>query len=214
MDREEYFAAWALAHGGVDPAASGLLRCWLGWCYRLALRLRSVPPGALTLAGLGCAAAVPAVSVVGGRFAVLAASLAAAAGVADNLDGAVAVIAGRVSLLGGVLDSLADRLADTAYALALWALGAPGWLAGLVAGIGALLEYVRARALGAGMSEVGVLSVWERPTRVLMTVGLLLGAGLLTSAASVIVTAGAAASLILGCIGTAQVLLAVRRSLR
>jgi hypothetical protein len=48
--------------------------------------------------------------------------------VADTVDGAVAVIAGRATRLGQVDDSLADRLGEACWLVALWLVGAPGWL--------------------------------------------------------------------------------------
>ena len=42
-----------------------------------------------------------------------------------------------------------------------------------------LQEYVRARAAAGGMTEVGVVTVWERPTRVIVTAAFLGARGLL-----------------------------------
>lgn len=73
-----------------------------------------------------------------------------------------------------------------------------------------LQEYARARAGNAGMGEVGVVTVWERPTRVILTAALLLGCGLLPGSADLIATGGAAVWVVLGLIGLTQLLVVVR----
>ena len=47
-----------------------------------------------------------------------------------------------------------------------------------------LQEYTRARAAAGGMAEIGVVTVWERPTRVIVTAMFVLGAGIYVSAAA------------------------------
>jgi hypothetical protein len=81
-------------------------------------------------------------------------------------------------------------------------------------GLAAGQEYTRARAGNAGMGGIGVVSVWERPTRVVVTAFALLGCGALPVRAATLATAGAAAWVGLGVVGCAQVLAAVRTSLR
>lgn len=110
---------------------------------------------------LGVPAAVP-VSLL------LAAVLVLVAALADGLDGAVAVVSGRVTRIGFVYDSVADRLGEAAWLGAFWLAGAPGWLVTLAGAASWLHEYVRARAVAAGMSEIGVVTVGERPTRALV----------------------------------------------
>jgi CDP-diacylglycerol--glycerol-3-phosphate 3-phosphatidyltransferase len=212
--REEYLREWSALHG--DASTGGLVGWWLGLTYRPARRLAvlGVSPDAVTAAGLVVALAAMAPAAAGGRWPVLAAVVVAVSGVLDNVDGAVALLAGRTSRRGFVLDSAGDRLADAAYVAALWLAGAPGPLA--VAG-GALAwwqEYVRARAAVAGMPEVGVVTVAERPTRVIVTAMFLLGAGLYPAAAPVWAAAGAAAWTTLGAVGVVQLGITVARRLR
>jgi CDP-diacylglycerol--glycerol-3-phosphate 3-phosphatidyltransferase len=61
--------------------------------------------------------------------------------------------------------------------VALFLLGAPGWLAAGCLGVTWLHEYVRARATVAGMTGIGVVTVGERPTRVLLALFGLLAVG-------------------------------------
>jgi CDP-diacylglycerol--glycerol-3-phosphate 3-phosphatidyltransferase len=136
-------------------------------------------------------------------------------GLLDSLDGALAIGTGRASRRGFVLDSVVDRLTEAAYAGALWAAGAPGWLA-VAYGAGCWLpDYLRARAGQAGVRETGALSVWERPTRVIMTGLTLTGAGVVAGlgAAGAVVTSGAAVGSVLGVVAVVQLGLSLRRML-
>jgi CDP-diacylglycerol--glycerol-3-phosphate 3-phosphatidyltransferase len=128
---------------------------------------------------------------------------------ADGLDGAVAVLTGRASRLGYVYDSVADRLGELAWLIAFRLAGAPGWLVVAAGAASWLQEYARARATAAGMSELGVVTVAERPTRVLVAIfGLLLG-----FVAPPLITAATAVWLLLALVGLAQLAPAVRRAL-
>ena len=171
-------------------------------------------PSALTLLGLLVALAAPVLAAAGDRWTLLAVVAVAVSGLLDGLDGAVALIAGRASRWGGVLDACCDRVADSGYVLALWALGAPGWLCVGAAGVALLHEYVRARAGAAGMLEVGVVTVAERPTRVIIAAMFLLGAGVYPFAAADWALAGGAAWLGVGLVGLTQLVVVVRRRLR
>jgi phosphatidylglycerophosphate synthase len=209
---DEYAAAWSRLHGGFDPAtASPVVRGWVLLAYRMGSWLGSkrVRPSAVTTAGLILCLAVPAVMPLGAPGMLLGALLVLVAALADGLDGAVAVVTGRATRLGYVYDSVADRLGELAWLLAFRLAGAPTWLVVAAGAAAWLQEYARARATAAGMSEIGVVTVAERPTRVLVTIfGLLLGA--LVPAA---VTVAAAVWLALALVGLAQLAVAIRREL-
>jgi len=215
--RDGYFAAWAVTHGGYDPTkGSRLVRGWLSLIYLLArpLAAAGAAPAAVTVA----AAALPALALpaaaAGGRWPLLAALVVAASGLLDNLDGAVAILRARVSATGFVLDSVADRVGDALYLVALWLLGAPGWLA-VAAGVAmGLLEYTRARAGNAGFGEIGIVTMGERPTRVIITTTGLFAAGVLPSLRGPAAVATAAATLTVAAIGLGQLAAVLRRVLR
>jgi phosphatidylglycerophosphate synthase len=215
-DLAGYLRRWAPLHGGYEPRQGTLAGRWLGFAYAAArpLAARGVPPDVVTGWGLLLSVAVPVVAAPGGRWPLVAVGVVVLAGLLDNLDGAVAILAGRTSRWGFVLDSLADRVSDSAYLVPLWLLGAPGVACVAGGGLMGLQEYARARAGNAGMGEVGVVTVWERPTRVILTAGLLLGSGLLPRSAGLICTVGAVAWVGLGVVGLVQLLVVVRRSLR
>lgn len=172
-----------------------------------------VPPDAVTAAGAVLAALVLPPAAAGGRWLLPAVAVVVLSAVLDGLDGTVAILSGRTTRWGYVLDSACDRLADACYLAALWLAGAPGPLCAAAGVAVLLLEYVRARAAAAGMAEVGVVTVAERPTRVIVTATFLLGAGLYPSAAGPWSAAGAAATLTLGVVGLAQLIRVVRRRL-
>jgi phosphatidylglycerophosphate synthase len=210
----EYLDRWSRLHGDVAP--TGLVGWWLRYAYRLAVplvRLR-VGPDAVTVLGLLVAVAVLPPASAGGRWPLLGVLLVLVSGVLDNVDGAVAVLTGRTTRWGFVLDSLCDRVSDAAYAAALALAGGPWAIAVAGAALAWLHEYARARAAVAGMPEIGVVTVSERPTRILVTAMFLLGAGLYPSAADGWATAGTAALATLGVVGLAQLLVVIRRRLR
>ncbi len=214
-DLAGYLKRWAPLHGDYEPAPASLAGRWLTLAYTVArpLAARGVSPDALTAWGVLVSAAVAAVAAPGGRWPLAAIGVVVAAGLLDNLDGAVAILSGRTSRWGYVLDSLADRLSDAAYLVPLWLLGAPGLVCVVGGSLMVLQEYARARAGNAGMGEVGVVTVWERPTRVILTAFLFLGCGLVPGRTDLIVTLGAVAWIGLGLVGLTQLLLVVHRRL-
>jgi phosphatidylglycerophosphate synthase len=210
----EYFARWASLHGGYEPSSSRLVGGWLSVVYAVAqpfVRLR-VNPDLMTLLGLVVSGL--AVWAAGAGWLWVAIVLVVLSGLLDNLDGAVAVLTDRVTAFGQVLDSSVDRLCDGLYLVALWLVGAPGLVcvgAGVAMG---LVEYVRARAGAAGMPEVGVVTIFERPTRVIVTAAFLLGAAIYPEHAEGWATAGAWTWLGLGMVALIQLVPVVRRRLR
>ena len=215
LTREEYFTAWSQWHGGTDPRTSAVVRGWLTIAHTLARPLARVSPLAVTALGLLVAAAAVGPAAAGGWWLVTAGVLVGLSGLLDSLDGALAIAGGRASRRGFVLDSAVDRLTEVAYAVALWAAGAPAWLAVAFGALCWFPDYLRARAGQAGVDETGAISVWERPTRVAMVGMVLGGAGVVSAlgAADLVVTVGAAVGTLLGVVGTGQLGLQLRRAL-
>lgn len=216
LSREEYLAAWSRWHGDADPAASPLVRGWLSTAYTLARALFWLPPLAATALGLLVAAAGAGLAALGAPGLLVAAGLLVGlSGLLDSLDGALAIAGGRASRRGFVLDSAVDRLSEVAYAAALWLAGAPGLLAAAFGALCWLPDYLRARAGQAGVHETGAISVWERPTRVVLTGFTVGGAGVVSATGwgEVVVVAGTAAGVLLGVVGTAQLGISLRRAL-
>lgn len=215
LSRDEYLAAWAGWHGGSDPADSRLVRGWLTLAYTLARPLAGRSPLLATALGLVVAATAVGPALAGGVWLIAAGLLVGLSGLLDSLDGALAIAGGTASRRGFVLDSAVDRLTEAAYAGALWAAGAPGWLAATFGALCWLPDYLRARAGQAGVNETGAISVWERPTRVAMAGFTLGGAGVVSGLdpGGWVVTCGAAVGCVLGVVGTAQLGVQLRRAL-
>ena len=220
---DAYFDRWSRLHGDLDPRGSSLIRGWLTFAYRVAkpLTRTGLSPNGVTIAGVVVAGAVPLLCWIGinasnSVWLWLAVAVTALSGLLDNLDGAVAVISGRTTRGGYVLDSVADRFADAALLGALWVVGAPGWIVAGAVFIGFVQEYARARAAIVGVSEVGVVSISERPTRIVIA-AVFLGLAAWAPygvAASSWASIGATAAFATGLIGLAQVGLTLARRLR
>jgi CDP-diacylglycerol--glycerol-3-phosphate 3-phosphatidyltransferase len=179
---DEYSARWSSLHGGVDPRrSSAYVSGWLRFAFATGRGLAGagISPVGVTALGLVLGVAVPFVVLPGGVWLFAAAALVFLSALADSADGAVAIISGHTSRIGAFYDAMADRVTEAAWLVALWLLGVPGVLVALCAGLVYLHEYARARAALSGMPGVGVVTVAERPTRVLMViVALVLGGAL------------------------------------
>lgn len=160
MNREDFFKAWSHLHGGAR--ISGVVKGWLAISFGIAKILNKlmVSPNALTFFGLIFAlfTCINSQSLLAALFLVF--SLAC-----DGLDGSLAIIKNQVSSRGAILDAVADRISESFWALTFYYLGAPLWIV-LIAWLAAFTqEYVRARAGGLGLREVGVVTIGERPIR-------------------------------------------------
>lgn len=210
LSRAQHRLQWSRLHGGVEPR--GLVRWWLDVAYALGspLARARVPADVVTVLG-GAVAAAAAWSAWRGA-AVVAGLLALLSGLLDGIDGTVAVLRGTTRAWGALLDAVVDRVADALLLLALWAVGAPAAVC-LAAGIlGYLLEYARARAGALGVTAVGVLTVGERPTRVLVVGMFLLAAGVRPEP-STWVSVGAWVLFAVGAVALVQLLVVLRRRL-
>lgn len=225
--RAGYLQRWSELHGGVDPHGNRLVLGWLTVIHALASPLARAgwSPNAVTTLGLGIALLALPAAAAGGGWLWAAALLILISGVVDSLDGAIAVMTGRTTKWGFVWDSVADRISDVVFVAALWFVGAPAQLCVAVIVLTFLLEYTRARAVAAGMNEVGVLSVWERPSRVLVCgmfllaaavnpAGVQLAGGITRGWPSVMASAGVWVALVLSVVGFIQVLWVVRSRMR
>ncbi len=200
---DEFFSQWQVQHNApdLDPRSTNVLRIFLSITYRLArpLARRRISPNTVTFIGLLLSGVV---LVLARRIPALAGLFVLLSSLTDGVDGAVASLTDRATRIGFVLDSAADRLSDAFFVAALYLCGASAWLCVVAVSANWFLEYLRARAGNAGVGEVGVVTVGERPTRVLAAgFGLLgfqvlgrrsvwplnLGAGLIVGACSVAV---------------------------
>lgn len=219
--RQEYLALWSGTHGGVDTRRRGFVRGWLSVVYLAARPFArwGVAPDVVSVLGVLVAVCVVPLAWAGGRWSLLVVPVVLGSGLLDGVDGAVALMTGRSSAWGAVLDAVADRCSDLAFVVALLAVGGfddAGWLVWLAAACGALTllhEYLRARAGLAGLDDVGVVTVAERPTRVVITVMFALAAGIHPSQAPTLGAVALAVWAGSGVVGLGQLVVVVRRRL-
>ena len=160
INRDEFFSRWSALHGGAE--IKGIVRVWLTISFSLCrgLSLLRITPNGLTYFSL----------VFGGFYLYFINSHWAIAFLvfslmADGLDGTLAIITDRVSRWGATLDSVVDRVVESIWAIGFFHLGAP-WQFVLVAWSAAFAqEYMRARAGGLGIHEIGIVTISERPVR-------------------------------------------------
>ena len=169
---DEYSARWASLHGGVDPRrSSAFVGGWLRLAY--ARRPRAgrlgLAPGAVTAVGLAALRCRPG----GGAARRPVAVRRRRAGPRcprwpTPPTARWPSITGRTSRLGAFYDAMADRVSEALWLLALWLAGVPGMLVA-VCGAAGLAARVRPGPGGtsAGMPGIGVVTVAERPTRVI-----------------------------------------------
>ena len=212
-----YFDRWRAVHGGYDPREGSVwVRGWLATMYRMARPLAGmgVAPHALTAWNVWLSVAAVVAAIEGGSWLLVAGFLVLSSGVADSLDGAVAVLTDRATRWGYVVDSVADRVGDVLLLVALFAAGAPAWLAALCGVALLLLEYLRARAANAGATEIGTVTVGERVNRIAVTAATLYVGGLVPDRLETVAAVGLALLTVLSLVGLGQLAVAVRGQLR
>jgi len=151
---------WSKLHG--DAQITGVVKGWLRISYFLAKLLAKlrVTPNTLTLLGVffGILLYLNSLSYWAVLFLVL--SL-----ICDGIDGSLAIMTGKSNKWGAMLDSVADRLTEVFWGLAFIAIGADQNLVIAAMLIAAIQEYLRARSAGLGLTDVGVVTISERPVR-------------------------------------------------
>jgi len=160
MKQEEFFTKWSALHGSAD--IKGIVKAWLRISFasaKLASVLR-ITPNLLTALGVAFAIAMAIRPLSLWTIPLLVLSL-----YADGIDGSVAIYRNRSSKLGAVLDSAADRLSEALWFYVAYRIGAPAWVVLTTYIMASTQEYARARLVGLGVSEVGIITPAERPVR-------------------------------------------------
>ena len=170
MNRSDFFQQWSSLHG--NAKITGVVRAWLTVSYktcRILLKLR-LTPNSLTLLSLIFAALYLNYIATDWAIAFLVLSL-----MADGIDGTLAIISHRITRFGAALDSIVDRVVEALWIIGLYQLGAPLiWV--LIAWVASFTqEYLRARAGGLGVRDIGVVTISERPIRASMIFIVLVG---------------------------------------
>ena len=160
MTKNEFYLAWSKLHGDVKIA--GIVKGWLSTSFSTskALARIRITPNALTILGL-----VFGVLLYMKANAIWAPLILVISLICDGVDGSLAIITGKSSKWGGLLDSVVDRLTEVFWILALYSLGVDSKILIAVLILASAQEYLRARAGGVGLTEVGVVTIAERPVR-------------------------------------------------
>ena len=160
MKKDEFLSIWRTLHGNAN--VSGIVKGWLSISYVVVKPLSKarVTPNILTLFGLFFGVLVYANAQTFWAPALLVLSL-----ICDGIDGSLAIITNKSTKWGAILDSTVDRLTEIFWVLALYKIGADLKLLLIVLLTASVQEYVRARAAGLGVSEVGIVTFAERPVR-------------------------------------------------
>ena len=160
MKRDEFFSVWRRLHG--DAEISGIIKGWLSISYLIVKPLAkvSVTPNILTILGLFFGVLLYANAETFWAPALLVLSL-----ICDGIDGSLAIVTNNSTKWGAILDSTVDRLTEIFWVLALYKVGADLNLLIIVLLAASVQEYMRARAAGLGVSEVGIVTFAERPVR-------------------------------------------------
>ena len=160
MTKNEFYLAWSKLHG--DAKIAGIVKGWLSISFptsKALARIR-ITPNALTILGL-----VFGVLLYMNANAIWAPLILVISLICDGVDGSLAIITGKSSKWGALLDSVVDRLTEVFWILALYSLGVDSKILIAVLILASAQEYLRARAGGVGLTQVGVVTIAERPVR-------------------------------------------------
>ena len=160
MTKDEFFLAWSKLHG--DAKVSGIVKGWLSISFPVSKALAKirVTPNALTILGL-----VFGILLYMNSSAIWAPLILVISLICDGVDGSLAIITRHSSKWGALLDSVVDRVTEVFWVLALYSLGVDSKILITVLILASTQEYLRARAGGVGLKQVGVVTVAERPVR-------------------------------------------------
>ncbi len=160
MTKDEFFLAWSKLHG--DAKVSGIVKGWLSISFPVSKALAKirVTPNALTILGL-----VFGILLYMNSSAIWAPLILVISLICDGVDGSLAIVTRQSSKWGALLDSVVDRLTEVFWVFALYSLGVDSKILITVLILASTQEYLRARAGGVGLKQVGVVTVAERPVR-------------------------------------------------
>ena len=160
MNQSDFFKSWSGLHG--NAKINGIVKGWLTISYLLVKPLvkLKITPNILTIFGLLFGVLLYLSALTNWAVILLTLSL-----ICDGIDGSLAIITGKASKWGAMLDSVVDRVTEFFWALTFIAIGANKYVVIAALLIASVQEYLRARAGGLGLSEVGVVTIAERPVR-------------------------------------------------
>lgn len=172
MNRLEYQSAWIRSHNTPNWLIVKIFLTIIYGLSRIFMFFRVTPNAATVIGGL---IGLASVWFVYSEIWLIAATLAALSSLLDGVDGAIAELTNRKSKFGAILDALIDRIVEIAWFVSLIWMGAQA-SAVVVCGLMIMvMEYTRAKANSLNIDGPGLITIAERPTRVIMFVMLNIG---------------------------------------
>jgi len=160
MNQSEFFAKWSKLHG--DATISGIVKGWLRISFILVKPIAKLKITPNMLSAFGLFFGVLLFFNAENNWAIL---LLITSLICDGVDGSLAIVTNKESKWGAAVDSIFDRLTEVFWALTFIAIGANQNVVMAAVLLAAVQEYLRARAAGLGLAEVGVVTIAERPVR-------------------------------------------------
>jgi phosphatidylglycerophosphate synthase len=160
MQKGEFFNSWSALHGNAKIV--GIVKAWLSISYVVSktfCRLK-ISPNLITSLGL-----VFAILLYLNAELLWAPILLVLSLFSDGIDGSMAIISGKSSKWGAILDSIVDRASEIFWMLALYKIGIDLKFLLIIIVVASTQEYIRARSGGLGLSEIGIVTIAERPVR-------------------------------------------------
>jgi CDP-diacylglycerol--glycerol-3-phosphate 3-phosphatidyltransferase len=164
MRKSEFFNTWSQLHG--NAPISKVVKVWLQISYVVAKALIKIRLSANFVTILGLLFAIVLFLFAHEKWAAifLISSL-----IADGVDGSIAIISKMNSKFGALLDAIIDKLAELFWILALYKIGVDIKYLIFVFVLALTQEYLRSRSSGVGLTELGVVTIAERPVRAIFT---------------------------------------------
>jgi phosphatidylglycerophosphate synthase len=164
MEYSKFQEKWSELHGQAE--ITKVISIWLHFAYFLATKVFRGKPVANYLTSFTAIFAIGYLffnhNWLGLLFMVISLML-------DGLDGPLAIFTESESIWGGFYDSFTDRIVESLWFYGFYlASGKLNWVGGMLATywIFALTqEYLRARAGGLGSTDIGIVTISERPVR-------------------------------------------------
>ena len=220
--RERALDSWSELHGGMDPRQNPWVRGWVlisHGCARPLVRL-GVTANTVTVLGVVATGIALCLTILGGWWPLVAALVILVAALLDGIDGAIAAQTRTASRWGRINDAVADRCSDVMLIGILVVVGAPSWLGVSIVVLTLILETTRATAQAVGMTGPGAVTVWERPSRVILAIVAAVcstwwwAADLASDTAATLAAVVGVVGAVLAVAGTIQLGVAVRRQTR
>jgi len=207
----DYEAAWSSLHGQAQPTP--LIRSWLRFMYVVTTPLTKVSPNRVTISGGVLALILMYVATFPQAYWLVACGILLL-GILDGVDGVIAVRTGNITNWGAFLDSLVDRIVDCSIAVMLLAAGASLPVTLIALSLTLVHEYMRARAASVGYRLIGIVTVAEKPTRIILGVIPFVACSLFVGHAMTFMTITVWVWLALATLAVVQLMSVYRRALR